>query len=158
VSSPFRRPPTTVEQAPRQEVEPADGSGVGRRIRTLALAWFPADQHPAALRRWPELTAEGAAKDAIDHAAYNQALERTLRDYAQAGLPRLAIAPIRIPDYLAWCHDRGADPATPATRANYAADLARQGGAVGWPPARNQPCWCGTGRKYKLCCGRAATR
>ena len=156
--SPFRRPPTTVDQAPRQEVEPADAAVVGGRVRTLALAWFPADHYPAALRRWPELTAEGAARDAVDHAAYNRVLERTLRDYAEAGLPRLAISPIRIPDYLAWCTGRSIDPAAPATRANYAADLARQGGAVGWPPPRNQPCWCGSDRKYKQCCGRAATR
>lgn len=23
-----------------------------------------------------------------------------------------------------------------------------------WPPARNEPCWCGSGQKYKRCCGR----
>ena len=156
--SPFQRPRTTVEQVPRQEIEPGDEAGAGWRIRTLALAWFPADQYPAALRRWPELTTEGAAKDAADHSAYNRALEGTLRGYAEAGLARLAISPIRIPDYLAWCTGRGTDPAAPATRANYAADLARQGGAITWPPPRNQPCWCGSGRKSKQCCGRAATR
>ncbi|MFC6581654.1 SEC-C metal-binding domain-containing protein [Planomonospora parontospora] len=21
-----------------------------------------------------------------------------------------------------------------------------------WPPERNDPCWCGSGRKYKQCC------
>ncbi|MEV6140612.1 SEC-C metal-binding domain-containing protein [Nocardia sp. NPDC051990] len=24
-----------------------------------------------------------------------------------------------------------------------------------WPPPRNAPCWCGSGRKYKKCCGTA---
>jgi hypothetical protein len=24
---------------------------------------------------------------------------------------------------------------------------------VAWPPERNQPCWCQSGRKYKRCCG-----
>lgn len=24
---------------------------------------------------------------------------------------------------------------------------------VRWPPGRNQPCWCGSERKYKRCCG-----
>jgi hypothetical protein len=28
-----------------------------------------------------------------------------------------------------------------------------QGPAVEWPPGRNQPCWCGSGTKYKKCCG-----
>ncbi|MEV6417833.1 SEC-C domain-containing protein [Kribbella sp. NPDC051718] len=27
------------------------------------------------------------------------------------------------------------------------------GTTVEWPPARNQRCWCGSGRKYKNCCG-----
>jgi len=24
---------------------------------------------------------------------------------------------------------------------------------LGRPPSRNQPCWCGSGTKYKKCCG-----
>ncbi|MET9315984.1 SEC-C metal-binding domain-containing protein [Kribbella sp. NPDC003505] len=27
------------------------------------------------------------------------------------------------------------------------------GRRVEWPPPRNQPCWCGSGIKYKKCCG-----
>lgn len=27
------------------------------------------------------------------------------------------------------------------------------GRRVAWPPPRNQPCWCGSGVKYKKCCG-----
>ncbi|GAA3126179.1 tetratricopeptide (TPR) repeat protein [Kribbella aluminosa] len=27
------------------------------------------------------------------------------------------------------------------------------GRRVQWPPPRNQPCWCGSGVKYKKCCG-----
>jgi hypothetical protein len=27
------------------------------------------------------------------------------------------------------------------------------GGAIEWPPGRNQVCWCGSGTKYKKCCG-----
>jgi uncharacterized protein YecA (UPF0149 family) len=23
---------------------------------------------------------------------------------------------------------------------------------LAWPPGRNQPCWCGSGPKYKKCC------
>ena len=120
---------------------------------TLALAWFPAGDYPLALARWPELTTEGAAKGAKDHADYNRALQRTLQGYADAGDSRLFVAPIRISAYLAWCAEQGRDPAT--ARAGYAADLARRGdpSLIPWPPARNQRCWCGSGRKYKQCCG-----
>ena len=135
-----------------------DAAATDRSVRTLALTWFPADQYPDALARWPELATEGAAKGAVDHAAYNLALERTLRGYADAGLTRLAISPIHIPDFLAWCADHDLDPAAPGTRAHYSADLARRHETIGWPPTRNQPCWCGSGRKYKQCCGRADAR
>ncbi|MFI5706227.1 SEC-C metal-binding domain-containing protein [Kribbella sp. NPDC051620] len=27
------------------------------------------------------------------------------------------------------------------------------GDAIEWPPGRNEPCWCESGRKYKRCCG-----
>jgi len=50
-------------------------------------------------------------------------------------------------------HDR--DHAAADTRAGYAAEQARTrpDGLIAWPPDRNQPCWCHSGRKYKKCCG-----
>ncbi len=30
------------------------------------------------------------------------------------------------------------------------------GRRVVWPPSRNKPCWCGSGSKYKKCCGGPA--
>ena len=122
---------------------------------TLALAWFPAGDYQEALTRWPELTSEGAAKGVKDHAEYNRALQRTLQDYADEGATRLFIAPIRIAPFLAWCAEQGRDPAD--TRAGYSATLAqrRDPSLIAWPPGRNQRCWCGSGRKYKQCCGSA---
>ena len=43
----------------------------------VAFAWFPATDYPEALRRWPQLTQQGAAKGAADHVAYTLALQRT---------------------------------------------------------------------------------
>ncbi|MGH8987317.1 MAG: SEC-C metal-binding domain-containing protein [Acidimicrobiales bacterium] len=42
---------------------------------------------------------------------------------------------------------------TGEARSSYAAEIARRGEATPWPPGRNGPCWCGSGRKYKTCCG-----
>jgi SEC-C motif-containing protein len=28
-----------------------------------------------------------------------------------------------------------------------------EGHYLQWPPPRNKPCWCGSGTKYKKCCG-----
>lgn len=123
----------------------------------VALAWFPAGDYREALARWPELTTEGAAKGGKDHAAYNRALQRTLQNYTDRGVTRLFIALIRIQPFLAWCQQQGRDPAD--ARAGYSATLARRGDPTltGWPPGRNQRCWCGSGRKYKQCCGTART-
>jgi len=119
----------------------------------LALAWFPAVDYPQAMARWPELATEGSAKGAKDHADYNRALQRTLQDYADAGTSRLFIAPLHLEPYLAWCAEHNRDPAT--ARAGYSASLAqrRDPSLIAWPPQRNQRCWCGSGRKYKQCCG-----
>ena len=67
--------------------------------------------------------------------------------------PRLA--PVRVDAYLTWCTLKGLDPAANESRARHAAELAQRGVTVPWPPERNDPCWCGSGKKYKRCCGTA---
>ncbi|MBM0239880.1 SEC-C domain-containing protein [Micromonospora sp. ATA32] len=119
----------------------------------LAWAWFPADEYAEALRRWPDLAESGGpAEGGRDHASYCRALHATLVQATDAGMTGIRIAPIRIGEYLAWCADRGEDPGQ--ARAVFAAHLAadRPSDLVAWPPGRNQPCWCGSGRKYKKCC------
>jgi hypothetical protein len=124
----------------------------------VAFALFPATDYPEALRRWPQLTQQGAAKGAADHVAYTLALQRTLTRYADSGSSRLHVAAVRVEPFLAWCQQAGRDPATPDARSGYAAELLRRAdpAVVAWPPGRNQRCWCGSGRKYKQCCGSAA--
>jgi hypothetical protein len=48
--------------------------------------------------------------------------------------------------------EAGLEVADWRTRAALAAKLAESGRGVAWPPGRNEPCWCGSGRKYKKCC------
>ena len=38
--------------------------------------------------------------------------------------------------------------------ANTRQNWASTGGAITWPPGRNDACWCRSGQKYKRCCGR----
>ncbi|WP_396451764.1 SEC-C metal-binding domain-containing protein [Actinomadura sp.] len=38
-------------------------------------------------------------------------------------------------------------------------DRIREGApTLDWPPERNDPCWCDSGRKYNKCCGSPANR
>jgi tetratricopeptide (TPR) repeat protein len=129
---------------------------VAASVRPLlvAFAWFPASEYERALALWPGLTEPGSsAEGGRPHAAYCRAFQARLTEAADAGAAGLRVAPVRIDALLAWCAERGVDPDD--ARADYAADLTRThpGEVIAWPPGRNAPCWCGSGRKYKKCCG-----
>jgi len=64
-----------------------------------------------------------------------------------------AVAPIHVDDYIAWCEQNGEDPED--APAQYAAYRLADDQAIRWPPGRNEPCWCGSQRKDKRCCGPA---
>jgi tetratricopeptide (TPR) repeat protein len=85
---------------------------------------------------------------------YCRAMQQQLVEYAEAGMPGMVIAPVQVAPFTAWCAERGHQPDSADARAEYAAHLAATAdpGLIAWPPGRNQPCWCGSGRKYKKCC------
>lgn len=115
----------------------------------IGAAWFPADQYPRALRTWPSF-AEDYAHEPYE--AYCARLELMLRDLKAQGVKRLALTPIQIDEYLAWCTEHDRDPQQSDTRASYSTTLIRRDITKPWPPQRNEPCWCGSERKYKKCC------
>jgi tetratricopeptide (TPR) repeat protein len=119
----------------------------------VAWAWFPADEYDRALRMWPDLAEPGGpAEGGRDHAGYCRAMQARLVQAAEAGATGIRIAPIRIDEFLAWCAGHDKDPGE--ARAGYAASMNLHSPAelIAWPSGRNQPCWCGSGRKYKKCC------
>jgi tetratricopeptide (TPR) repeat protein len=143
-----RREPA--RQAPPMATEP---QVAGRQV---AWVWLPASEYETALAAWPDLRAGEVTGPTghVPHAEYCRALEQRLRTASDAGMTGLRIAPVRVSTFHAWCSEHGHEPGRQA-RAEYAAQLAarRDPGLIAWPPGRNQPCWCGSGRKYKKCCG-----
>jgi len=119
----------------------------------VSLAWFPAGEYEEAIRRWPSLAEDWAD---VPHADYCRRLDGNIKWMRSHGIPIRAIAPIPVADYVRWCdeHDEDPEEARPA----YAAERMTDGEVIQWPPGRNQPCWCGSGRKYKKCCGSAPAR
>lgn len=115
------------------------------------VAWFPPGEFSAAVSRWPELQ---ESWEAVTYEEYCRLLQGTLLKFAAHRL-RLRLAPIRVEALIGWCESQGLDPGTPEARSRYTAELVRWGETIPWPPARNDPCWCGSGRKYKKCCGTA---
>jgi tetratricopeptide (TPR) repeat protein len=133
--------------------EPQDGWWEAEPERTpnvtVAVAWFPAGEWPVARRRYRTLRDMPA-----DPAEYNRSIEGSLRTMAEGRSGKLHIAPIRVDELEEFCEERRLEPDSRPTRAHLAAEVARTGSALPWPPGRNERCWCGSGRKYKQCCGR----
>ena len=120
-----------------------------RRPMPLALAWFPSDEWTAACTRWPDL-----ADLPQDHTAYSRCIESRAKAIAKytTGHP-LHIASLTVEDLITTMGERAG---TAAARSERAAQMLEQGRAIAWPPARNDRCWCRSGRKYKQCCGPVA--
>ena len=116
----------------------------------LAVGWFPADQWTEAIERWPDLLDDLPA----DHLAYSHATEARIKRIARH-VPgnRLHVAAMTVDGLDAHAEESGYDPGSGEARSSYAATLLQAGSAVVWPPGRNEPCWCGSDRKYKKCCG-----
>jgi SEC-C motif len=127
-------------------------------IGRMAFAWLPASDYEQALSLWPNLAGSDlvAGPDGpLPHRLYCHAMQEQLAEYAGAGASGLAVAPIRVTPFIAWCTEKAYDPDTSEARAEFAAHLAASAdpGVAHWPPGRNEHCWCGSGRKYKKCCG-----
>ncbi len=113
-----------------------------------ALAWFPRDQIDAALARWPSL-----AGDLRDADAYCKTIEARLRDVLSTTGKQPVVSPLNVERLVEFAAERNLDPDSGEARSELAAEIGDGEQAVRWPPGRNEPCWCGSGRKYKRCCG-----
>lgn len=145
------------EQAEQQRVEAfyrdRDAQTIRPQRASVGLAWFPDGEYQRALETWPSFAEDYQHGPYADYCAR---LELLLRDLRAQGVARLALTPITIDKYLSWCIQHDRDPEQSDTRANYATELLEHDATHPWPPERNQPCWCGSDRKYKKCCLRAS--
>lgn len=130
----------------------ATGRPVAPKQAYVGVAWFPPGEYERALQTWPSFAED---YEHGPYAAYCARLELLLRDLRAQGVRRLALAPIAIDGYLPWCAEHGRDPERSDSRAAYATELVEHDTVHPWPPQRNEPCWCGSARKYKKCCLRA---
>jgi tetratricopeptide (TPR) repeat protein len=92
--------------------------------------------------------------------SYFRRVERGWRESShQSGLTSMTLLPTAVDDLLEYGEKHGRDPRDQQVRVDYLRDRV-DGGArtLHWPPERNRPCWCESGRKYKKCCGSPANR
>jgi tetratricopeptide (TPR) repeat protein len=111
------------------------------------LLFWPQAEFDRLLAQWPTLAQPyGATWD--EHRAR---LERELVRLAGAGRTGLTLLSGSVAGLVGFA-GRDGEPADPKSRAGYAERLAIGAGQINWPPERNEPCWCGSGNKYKKCC------
>jgi tetratricopeptide (TPR) repeat protein len=115
----------------------------------FAVAWFPRSEHGALVAEWPDL-----AEDLADADRYCRRIEQDLRELATVSGQRPSVAPLTLSELTTYSRSELLAPTDGRTRARLAAELDQRGETILWPPGRNEPCWCGSGRKYKRCCGR----
>jgi hypothetical protein len=91
-----------------------------------------------------------------DHGDYRRESEQTMRGLAAGSATPIRVMRLDVAGLLAYAQREGKDPALRQTRLDFAGWLHRIGQTGDlWPPERNSPCWCGSGGKYKKCCGNA---
>ena len=137
------RPPPAVTGVPTSA---ARAAGPTSKV-ALSLAWFCAGEWELATSRWPDLLDELPA----EHRAYTHRIEARLKWMTKhMSGHRLSVSPLTVAELV---DTHGDDANTGEARSSLAAEVARTGRALDWPPARNDRCWCGSGQKYKKCCG-----
>jgi hypothetical protein len=116
------------------------------------MAYFLPEQYEAAWER-------GLlnATSYRDHGDYRRENEQTMRALAAQSTTPIRVMRLDVADLLSYAQRKGKDPADRQTRLDFASWLHSTGrtGDV-WPPERNALCWCGSGGKYKKCCGNTA--
>lgn len=111
------------------------------------LLFWPESDFDTLLARWPgQLENWGADWD--EHRAE---LERELQGWAGSGTPGLSLLAGSLAELDAFAAAQGEDAADEDVQLDYA-DALPDERELPWPPARNGPCWCGSGAKYKKCC------
>ncbi|GAA4245452.1 SEC-C domain-containing protein [Dactylosporangium darangshiense] len=111
------------------------------------LLFWPHAEFDSMVVQWPALSQSyGGTWD-----QHRARLERELVRLAGTGRTGLTLLPGSVAGLIGYA-GRDGEPADPKTRASYARQLAAGSRQINWPPERNEPCWCGSGSKYKKCC------
>ncbi|MDX6241205.1 MAG: hypothetical protein QOG10_6029 [Kribbellaceae bacterium] len=121
-------------------------AGVPTEDRTL---FWPRAEFDAARERWPDAMDQG-----VSQAQYYRDLEAKLDKMASEGVRRVSAVPCSVESFAQFLGRVGDRPLdSSAARRDYLDARYSDGHYLEWPPPRNQPCWCGSGTKYKKCCG-----
>ena len=130
-------------------------AGIGVRGRPATIAWVSEADDDVARDRWPGWVEALDGDEPFDERRTR--IELRLREYRADGDGPLVVVTIDLDRYAEWCAERDFEPADRRSRASFVERERERGAGRRWPPGRNEPCWCGSDRKYKRCCGALTT-
>jgi Plasmid pRiA4b ORF-3-like protein/SEC-C motif len=139
----------TRRSSPTTSARLSAGRPAASQPAVYQMAYFPPEEYE---RAWAHDLLD--ATSYRDHGDYRREIEQTVQALAGRGAGPIRIVALDVPDLLAYAQREGQDPASRQTRLAYTGwryDTGHHGDL--WPPERNAPCWCGSGTKYKKCCG-----
>ena len=137
--------------AEREDQSPTYGGslppGVATSTSLVRVLFWPRDQILPAAARWPTLVQEPD----IGRVVAQRELENR-RIVAEDGA-RIVMVPLTVASLTEFASRTGGNPLSATTRSNALKERYERGDGIIWPPGRNARCWCGSGVKYKKCCG-----
>ena len=119
----------------------------GTGVRVL---FWPRDQVAEAAARWPTLVQTAEVEPVV------RQRELDNRRLVATQGARVVMVPITVAQLQEYADRTNSDPLDARTRTELLHEKFDQGAGIPWPPARNATCWCGSGLKYKKCCGAAS--
>jgi hypothetical protein len=118
-------------------------------LRTpLTVVFWPADNFAQLVERWPALAEiYGGSWD-----EHRRLVEHHLVLEEEAGRAQLAVCAGSVDSFVDFVGGDEVDPHDDRLHQDYADHVVMHRPKQVWPPGRNEPCWCGSGSKYKKCC------
>ncbi len=123
--------------------------GVATPRTVVRVLFWPREEVETAAARWPALV------QTTEVESFTRRRELDNRRIASEDGARIVMVPITVAALEEYCARTNSDPLDPMTRTRLLHERYDRGFRLTWPPARNSRCWCGTGVKYKKCCGSA---
>ena len=123
----------------------------GAQTRVQFLIYRRADLAEAE-NRWPDLLLPEAHDD------YYHRQEQQCRRTSENGASSIILVAAEPQPMAEFAAQHGGTVYDDDLRLAYLNAKAADGDIITWPPPRNGPCWCGSGAKYKKCCGSPAHR